>query len=230
MSKTNDRILSASRAKTLETCSWSYWCNYHLKIPQKKNEGAIRGTICHLILELLLKNGRKKYVNAILKKHTIEAIPSIARLVKKHLIEEGAFTTENYELCSNMIHTALNCDFYGKGGKLLDPETEFLIDNKNPEYKIRGFIDKTVKYSKEKKIKIIDYKTSKVKFKGEELDSNIQAMAYTLAAKQKWPDYDIEVEFQFLKFPRQPLQNIKINDAQLEGFQRKHGKNKLRQR
>ena len=34
--------------------SWKYWCNYHLGIPQAKNEGAIRGTICHLIFELLI--------------------------------------------------------------------------------------------------------------------------------------------------------------------------------
>ena len=46
-----EKILSASRIKTLETCSWSYWCNYHLRVPQKQNEGALRGTVCHLAFE-----------------------------------------------------------------------------------------------------------------------------------------------------------------------------------
>ena len=50
-----ERVLSASRLKTLETCSWSYWCNYHLKLPQKQNEGALRGTVCHLVFEMLVK-------------------------------------------------------------------------------------------------------------------------------------------------------------------------------
>ena len=64
MEKTNkdvkEKILSASRIKTLETCSWSYWCNYHLKLPQKQNEGALRGTVCHLVFEMLVKKKHKK--------------------------------------------------------------------------------------------------------------------------------------------------------------------------
>ena len=58
-----ERILSASRLKTLETCSWSYWCNYHLKLPQKQNEGALRGTVCHLVFEMLVKKKHKKHFN-----------------------------------------------------------------------------------------------------------------------------------------------------------------------
>ena len=55
-----EKVLSASRLKTLETCSWSYWCNYHLKLPQKQNEGALRGTVCHLVFEMLVKKKHKK--------------------------------------------------------------------------------------------------------------------------------------------------------------------------
>ena len=51
--KKHQSALSASRIKTLQQCSWKYWCNYILKLPDKSNEGASRGWICHLIFELL---------------------------------------------------------------------------------------------------------------------------------------------------------------------------------
>jgi hypothetical protein len=54
MEKQSLKTLSASRIKTLETCSWVYWLNYHAKVPQSQNDGALRGTICHTIFELLL--------------------------------------------------------------------------------------------------------------------------------------------------------------------------------
>ena len=45
--------LSASRIKTAQSCSWLYWFKYILKAPDKSNDGAKRGTICHLVFELL---------------------------------------------------------------------------------------------------------------------------------------------------------------------------------
>ena len=59
--------LSASRIKTAQSCSWLYWCKYKLKLPDKSNEGAKRGSICHLVFEGLGGKGRKKYFNKILK-------------------------------------------------------------------------------------------------------------------------------------------------------------------
>ena len=53
--------LSASRIKTAESCSWLYWCKYKLKLPDRSNDGARRGSICHLIFELLGEPRRKKY-------------------------------------------------------------------------------------------------------------------------------------------------------------------------
>ena len=54
-----------------------------------------------------------------------------------------------------------------------------------------------------------------------DLEANVQAMAYTLAAKRKWPKSaeNVQVEFVFLKFPTQPLQQIVISEEQLKGFE-----------
>ena len=229
MEKTNkdvkQKILSASRLKTLETCSWSYWCNYHLKLPQKQNEGALRGTVCHLVFEMLVKKKHKKHFNKIFKGGTIKASPAVYRMVMKHLTQmENSFdlpmtNEENTELVDDMIVVGLNCDFFGWGGKVDKPELEFLLDSKDPEYKIRGFIDKPIVYKKGKKIKIVDYKSSKYKFRGEELHSNVQAMVYTLAAEKEWPGHTPTVEFQFLRHPRSPLQQLQFNKNQLRGLE-----------
>jgi len=223
--KVEPKILSASRIKTLETCSWSYWCNYNLKLPQKQNEGALRGTVCHLVFEMLVKKKHKKHFTKISKAGTIKASPAIHRMVMKHLIQmEKSFdlpmtNEENTELVDDMIVVGLNCDFFGKGGQVDKPEHEFLLDNEDPKYKIRGFIDKPIVYKRGKKIKIVDYKSSKYKFRGEELHSNVQAMVYTLAAQQEWPDYAPTVEFQFLRHPRSPLQQLQFNKEQLRGLE-----------
>lgn len=213
-------ILSASRVKTLETCSWTYWCNYVLKIPQKKNEGAQRGTICHLVFELLLNKKHKKHFTQIMKGGGMKSSRAVDRLVIKHLKKEKIYTDENYKLCSDMIFVGLNADFFGDKGRVGEPELKFLLESESPRYKVMGFIDKTIKYSRRKKIKIVDYKSSKYKFRGEELDCNIQAMTYTLAAKELWPKLgDVMVEFLFLKYPRKPQQQIKISEEQLRGFE-----------
>lgn len=222
----SEKILSASRIKNLEGCSYRYWCDYHLNLPSSQNSGAARGTVCHLILECLLNPRHRHYIDVLLKAKTIEAVPSICRLVRKALGKEGSnqefLDEENYKLCDEMILVGLNCDFLGgEGGEVNSPEKEFLIESESPKYKIRGFIDKPVEYPKEKKLKIVDYKTSKSKFPKGELDYNVQAMTYLLAAKQIWPKLtkDACVEFQFLKFPRKPLQEIKCSEDQLKGFE-----------
>lgn len=227
-----DIILSASRIKTLETCSWTYWCNYHLKIPDKQNEGAARGTVCHLIFELLLKKKHKKHLEKIVKKNTIKASKAVDKLVIKSLHKTGFFSLDNYKMVDEMILVGLNNDFllsetelHGKV-KIGEAEQEFLIDNENPKYKIKGFIDKNGFYPDASLFKIVDYKSSKAKFKDDELTANIQAMTYTLASKKaknfsKLKDKikKIIVEFIFLRFPKQPVQQVEISEEQLAGFE-----------
>ena len=222
MSKSSDTVtLSASKLKTLETCSWSYWCSYHLKIPQKNNEGAMRGTICHLIFELLLKKGRKKHYNLIVKKGKINGCESINRLIIKHLNKDKINTEENYGLIDKMILVGLNADFYGKDGKLGEPEIEFNITSEDPKYKIKGFMDKLIFYEKDKTIKIVDYKSSKSRFKEEELNANFQAMMYSLASNKLWPKYkNVIVEFLFLRFPTKASQTVNISEDQKRGFEK----------
>lgn len=213
-----EKILSPSRMKTLEDCTWRYWANYHLKLPQKQNDGALRGTICHLVFELILGKKRDQHLKNLIEKG-LDGQLSVKRLVIKHLKKSGRYNEENYDLCNDMIVVGLNTDFWMEGSKDMEAEREFILESEEPEYKIRGFIDKSAIYKNKNLVKIIDYKSSKYKFRGEELTSNFQAMAYTLAAKKFWPKVkNVVAEFQFLRFPRQPIQQIEVPEEQLEGF------------
>jgi hypothetical protein len=224
--KKKKNFLSASRMKTLETCSWLYWVKYHLRVPDITNEGALRGTICHNVFELLLKPRHKKYFLSVMGDRGIKSTPAVNRMVVKFLKKHEVFTEENYDLCSNMIFVGLNNDFfgkddliYGKEAHIETPEYAFEIESKSPKYNIRGYMDKPIEYKKSKIVRIVDYKSSKQKFKGEELHSNIQAMVYSLAALKIWPKLKPRIEFLFLKFPKQPVQALEFTKDELKGFE-----------
>tara|TARA_R110002051_G_scaffold325835_1_gene431957 strand:- start:3564 stop:4568 length:1005 start_codon:yes stop_codon:yes gene_type:complete len=212
------QILSASKIKTFESCSWKFWCNYFLALPQESNDGARRGTVCHLIFELLLKDRHQKHFYLLMEGGSLSASESIARLVRTALKREGGYSEENYLLCEEMILVGLDNDFYGSKGKVTDPEKEFLLESENPTYKVRGFMDKPIKYNK--KVKIVDYKSSKSKFNNKELKSNVQAMTYSLASLSLWPKLkNVIIEFLFLRFPKSPSQQIRFTKEQLSGFE-----------
>ena len=211
------KILSASRIKTLETCSWVYWNNYHDKIPQSQNDGALRGTICHTVFELLLNPRHKKHYDNIIKKNSILGSKSITKLVKKLKAKVG-LNESNFEVLDQMIMVGLKHDFFGeKDGKIVQPEYPFEIKNDVPKYHIKGFMDKPIK-SKNKML-IIDYKSSKAKFRGDDLEANIQAMMYSLASRKIWPKLKPIVRFLFLRFPKQPIQELEFSEDQIKGFE-----------
>ena len=216
MEKQSLKTLSASRIKTLETCSWVYWNNYHTKVPQRSNDGSDRGTICHTIFELLLNKRHLKNYKRIIKKNSIDGDEGVNRLVKK-LSSKVKLDESNYKLLNDMILVGLKNDFFGEGGEIVKPEYDFNIQNDEPKYHIRGFIDKPIKIKKE--MHIIDYKSSKYKFRGDDLEANIQAMMYSLASKKLWPKLKPIVKFLFLRFPKQPIQELIFTDEQIKGFE-----------
>ena len=198
--------LSASRIKTAESCSWLYWCKYKLNLPDKSNDGAKRGSICHLIFEVLGLPKRKKYFNKIIKTQDVFCVPSIKKLILKHAVREGVSDDENVQLMKEMIFNGLTYDFFGKDlGKPTEDysEKDFLITENNGDikYKIRGFIDKLFLYKRKKFAIIRDFKTSKSVFKGKDYTDNLQDLMYSLAVKKMFPEYSTRVsEFLFLKF------------------------------
>jgi len=224
--------LSASRIKTAQGCSWLYWCKYKLKLPDTSNDGAKRGSICHLIFELLGEKKRKSHYDKIMEAQDIFAVPSIERLIMKHARREEVDDEDNIQLIKEMTFNGLNYDFFGgdldKPTKGLSEQDFDIVKNDGQiAYRIRGFIDKLFLYKKQKFALIRDFKTSKDVFKGKDLEDNMQDLMYSLATKHLYPEYENkQSEFLFLKFELDPdakksgvMRMAPLSDEDLFGFE-----------
>lgn len=231
----NKVFLSASKIKTAQSCSWKYWANYVLKLPQTGNEGSSRGWICHLIYELLGEKKHKKHYNSIIKSGSIYSSKAVLKLVQYHAKKLLVSDDENMSMMDMMIVKGLLYDFFGTKNKkpskaISEQEFNIEVDEDGKSYKIRGFIDKLFLYDRNKRAIIRDFKTSKQLFKGKEITDNLQNLMYCLAVKKLFPKVDdIEVEFLFLKFNLDEdlmgntgdgvIKMEKISKEELEGFE-----------
>ena len=196
--------ISASRIKTAQQCSWTYWCKYILKLPDRGNDGASKGTICHLIFEVLGVPKRKSYFDKIIETSSVWSVEPIKRLILLYANKLGVNTKEHLDDIDSMIVNGLNFDFFGEDkGDLKKGYSEksfaLSIDEPPVKYNIRGFIDKLFLYEDSTAI-IRDFKSSKQKFKGKEITDNMQDLMYCLAIKKLFPEYKSISEFLFLKF------------------------------
>lgn len=226
--------LSASRIKTAQTCSWTYWCNYKLKLPDAGNDGSSRGTICHNVFELLGDHHRDEF-DKIVKEGTIWNTEVVATQVKKEAEELSVNDSENLDLIDEMIVNGLRCDFFGDEDEApvsAESERFFDLTIDKPElgirYAIRGYIDKLFIY-KDNSVIIRDFKSSKSVFKGKEITDNLQNLIYCLAIKHLMPETEPQSEFLFLRFDldtdllgnsgKGRLKMDKITPEELEGFE-----------
>lgn len=210
--------LSASKIKTFESCSWLYWCNYHLKLPQVQNDGAKKGEICHKIFELLINKKHYKKYKAIIDAKTITKVPSVKKLITKLAKKLQLTLTPEISLqLEKMIMVGLQNDFFVAGTTLVEAEYKFDLINEDPKYFIRGYMDKPC--INDEIIIIDDYKSSKKKFEGEEQESNVQALIYSLAAKKIWPKLKPIIRFIFLQYPADPIMKVEFSDDTLSGFE-----------
>ena len=227
--------LSASRIKVAQTCSWQYWAKYVLKLPDKSNDGAKRGSICHLVFECLGNPRHKKQYVKIFKNKNIFASKAVEKLVMRHAVKEQVDDQENISLIKSMTLNGLQYDFFGKeNGKptksISEKEFNINIDENGKKYAIRGFIDKLFLYKKKSLAIIRDFKSSKQIFKGKEVTNNLQDLMYCLAVKHLYPEYlKRRSEFVFLKFDLSKdmlgktgkglLEMSTIGESELEGFE-----------
>lgn len=200
--------LSPTRVQSLNKCSWVYYCTEILRLPQITHPAAICGTIAHLALELLQKRKHFKTYKNLVKRSSIFGT-SIEFLCAKHLYKENIYSVENVTKLDNFIITGCKSDFFPEGAKKVITEEKITIEQ--DDFILTSKIDKIALYEKDDaihQIKVWDYKSSKQKFAGAELDSNLQAGTYSLAI---WWKYKIipELSFVFLKFNQKPFQAVK---------------------
>jgi len=200
------KAISASRIKTLQTCSWIYYSRYNLKLPDKSNDGASRGTICHAIFECLGNPRHKKHYDSIIKSDSISASKPVSRMIDIYAKKLNVDDDENMKLIYDMTLNGLKYDFFGDANgepseSISEKDFDLFVDEDGKKYRIKGFIDKLFLYGKKKKALIRDFKSSKQVFKGKDLTDNLQDLMYSLAVKKIYPEYlQARSEFVFLKF------------------------------
>jgi hypothetical protein len=220
--------LSASRIKKAQSCSWSYWATYILKVPDRSNDGASRGWICHLIFELLGADKHRKIYDEIILKDSIFACEPVKRLVLYHAKKLKVNDPENLEMINDMTLAGLHFDFFG-GARgepdqaISEQEFNITVDEGKKLYRMRGFIDKLFLYEDSSLAVIRDFKSSKSVFKGKEVTDNLQDLLYTLAVRKLFPHFKKrQVEFLFLKFDLHASGCVKmseISEEELEGVE-----------
>ena len=200
------QTLSASRIKTMTSCSWLYWSKYHLKLPDKTNDGALKGSIVHLVLECLGRKRHKKHYDLIVKKGSVGASKAVGKLIYKHAKAANLLSNEaNLEDIYDMAFRGVVYDFFGtRLGKpsevISEKEFELDIEERDISYKVKGFIDRLFIYKNKSIALIRDFKTNKKVYEGKEVTDNLQDYIYTLAVKKLYPDFkNIKMEFVFLK-------------------------------
>ena len=221
--------LSASKIKKAQSCSWSYWATYHMKVPDKSNDGASRGWICHLIFELLGDEKHREIYDEIILRDSIFACEPIKRLVQYHAKKLNVNDIDNLKMIDDMTMAGLHFDFFGKNSNgdpdqaISEQSFDITVDEADKLYRLRGFIDKLFLYKKESLAIIRDFKSSKQIFKGKEVTDNLQDFLYTLAVKKLFPEFKKrQVEFLFLKFDLNSNGNLKmkeLSDQELEGIE-----------
>jgi len=190
----------------MTSCSWLYWCKYHLKLPDKTNDGALKGSIVHLVLECLGKNRHKKHYDSILNKGSVIASKPIKALIHKHAKAANLLSdNSNIKDIYDMVFRGLVYDFFGTQiGKptevISEKDFELEIEEEDLRYRVKGFIDKLFVYKNKGVALIRDFKTNKKVYEGKEVTDNLQDYIYTLAVKKLYPEYkNINMEFVFLK-------------------------------
>src|SRR3990167_257706 len=105
-----DKIkLSPSALQNLEKCSWMFFCQNLLKIPQRPSTAMSLGLIAHLVLQLMLKPRRKKLFKFVVGQNSIIG-SSLEFLCRQQLNKHKIFSEENLDKLNTFIMTGLRTD------------------------------------------------------------------------------------------------------------------------
>lgn len=239
MNKTNKTKipLSASRIKTLQSCSWEFYSLYFLQVPNGDNTGSILGSNTHNVFEFLGEPKRRKYFDKLIETQKLNSVPSIYKyclsFLRSKKLDPFANTVSaqgeeisHIDLVERMVMSGLNYDFFGQDRNPDDVFSEIAFDidveEDGKSYRIRGFIDKLILFKEKSFALIRDWKSSKKYYEGDEVEDNIQDLSYRLAVSKKFPEYKKkQTEFVFLQHKGDDF-SIKTPiacDDELDGFE-----------
>ncbi len=164
----------------------------------------------------------------MLKAKSCKGVIGLWKLVVKFAKKYGVNNEDDLSQINDFIYTALNNDFFGPKGTIQifkEKDFDFEVETEDGiNYRLKGFIDRSFVYQKGNNLylKIVDWKTSKEKFKDDKKDNNNQAICYQLAVtRYVFAEYPLtDFHFLFLKFPKSPVVAVDLkNKYFLNGYE-----------
>lgn len=210
-----------------------------MKMPRTSNDGSRRGTICHALLECLVKPNHRHYVDKIRACKNPFHFPAIARyleiLARREQLpydqvvvnkDKNGLMTHREEIVKMLI-VALENNFLGQPGDEIKTEIKHTVEvnRGGKKFTILGIVDKVFIRRNAKgevvEVEIVDYKTSSKKFDENDIEANLQGLVYQFFAKDMFPKVkNIKFSFLFLRFPSSPLQTVPVlPDENVDGFE-----------
>lgn len=186
------KSLSASSAQVFEGCEARWRAEYLERGRDASNSAAALGTVCHDVLERLVK-----------AEYHLNPPPDIDKVIND--LYEAAWWREfsdaiRYLEGLKLVHTWWKRQDW-EGRTVLSTETKKSFPIKHGDFEVPfNYIMDRVDRHDDGTIEVIDYKTVALNVTAEDLYNRIQARCYALAARIEHPDADkIWVTFDLLR-------------------------------
>lgn len=200
----NIESLRSSAIGSCKDCQWKYYLEYYAGISSIANFKASKGTLAHLVLELLAKSKKTEHYKLKDKYSDYKYLLDICwqRFLKDNS-DHYEITDKDYKFCQKSIEAVLNTCYNPLNLKVIKTELQFELDINKKGFKtlsgknclLRGTID-LVTENDSNTIEVIDYKTGKrtdwITGKVKELEDfqkDIQLRIYDLALYTLFPQY-----------------------------------------
>ena len=186
-----NEYLSYSRISRYIDCPMSFYRRYVRGEKSKPNDALRFGSLVHEVLEDFYKALiARKHVGTLPKKEALEIFSTkwaSSGMNDPKLFGDGRAIVRNY--------IASNPDFDHEN--ILAVEKKFRIAL--GDFEILGFIDRIDRVD-DSTIRVIDYKTNRLIFFRDEVESDLQLSVYQMAVRELFPDFEnVELEFHMLR-------------------------------
>lgn len=170
--------LSFSKLDRWERCALSYKLHYVDQLPGQPSEAATFGAAIHAALEeLVLEHVREEQCGTLSERRAAEHWQSA--FAQAGLRGAGLFQ-EGLELVQGFVREQSALDAHD----VLAIEEPFQL--RIGEFEVVGVLDRVDRVD-EQTIRIVDYKSNRLLYSREEVDTSLQMSLYQLAARELWP-------------------------------------------
>jgi RecB family exonuclease len=173
--------LSVSRLKKYETCPRSFYLKYVDKGPEEPSgEPAMFGVVLHLTLELLYSWVVEEEHQGRIPEEKLVQFYREAWTSSETKLADVALYSEGLAILRNYLQVHPEANAYN----ILGIEKEFNEDFGG--FLMNGYIDRIDKVGDDH-VEIVDFKSNRMLYTREELDSDLQMTTYGLVARRLFP-------------------------------------------